>query len=180
MHVSLSPLSLLGVLMALFPCVCRVRVRCVQPGMVGGLTTNVAGAAGHVVDTALGKSVGTAVKLAQQTLLGEVPEEATTGSYQEEVGKAQHKAKRGGKRGIGKLAFWQKKGAVATAAEDEEMDAYAEDVQAVALEAKLEEVLMEGLALPPGRKHLQDCYEDEHCDLMEEAKKLDLDLCESM
>ena len=51
----------------------------------GSVGKKVLGGAGAVVDTVAGNTVGFVAKLAQDKLLGDVPEEAVEGSYQETI-----------------------------------------------------------------------------------------------
>lgn len=53
------------------------------PGMVGGLAKK---GVATVADAVIGKTIGGGFKSAQSMLLGELPDEAKTGSFQEEVG----------------------------------------------------------------------------------------------
>ena len=76
------------------------------PGNVAvGAAGTIAGVAGTVVDTAVGGTLGAGLKFAQSRLLGELPEEAKQGSFQEELPSG-HGA-RGGKRKRIK-ALWRK------------------------------------------------------------------------
>jgi hypothetical protein len=76
------------------------------PGNVGaGAAGTIAGVAGTVVDTAVGGTLGAGLKFAQAKLLGDVPDEAKEGSFQEEVGSEQSAS--GGKRKRVK-AVWRK------------------------------------------------------------------------
>ena len=76
------------------------------PGNVAmGAAGTIAGVAGTVVDTAVGGTLGAGLKFAQSRLLGDLPEEAKQGSFQEELPSG-HGA-RGGKRQRIK-ALWRK------------------------------------------------------------------------
>ena len=74
------------------------------PGNVA-VGATIAGVAGTVVDTAVGGTLGAGLKFAQSRLLGDLPEEAKQGSFQEELPSG-HGA-RGGKRKRIK-ALWRK------------------------------------------------------------------------
>jgi hypothetical protein len=154
-----------------------------MPGNVVGLTGQVAGAAGHVVDKTLGNTIGTAMRKAQDAMLGGIPEEAVTGSFQVEDGKEKAmeiamansviadtvpKKKRGLLR---RLAFWRREAAQAAAVEEVEPVAAAADAED-ALEDRVREVLAGGLPLPTARAALENCLGEEECDLEAEATRL--------
>ena len=75
------------------------------PGNVGaGAAGTVAGVAGTVLDTAVGGTLGAGLKFAQAKLLGDVPDEAKEGSFQEDLSV---QSESGGKRKRVK-AVWRK------------------------------------------------------------------------
>jgi protochlorophyllide reductase len=119
------------------------------PGNVAmGAAGTIAGVAGTVVDTAVGGTLGAGLKFAQSRLLGDVPDEAKLGSFQEELPSG-HGA-RGGKRQRIK-ALWRKvvrKGPTEeqlaeakAAAEAEEAAAIAEILEREEREQEEEELL---------------------------------------
>ena len=55
-----------------------------QPGMVAGSGANILGTGAYAADFVLKNTVGRAKRVAQRALLGALPEEAVTGSFQEE------------------------------------------------------------------------------------------------
>ena len=140
------------------------------PGVVGG-------AAGHVADAVLGHTIGFAAKKAQDLLLGELPEEAVEGSFQTTKSK---KAK-GGRKGFRRLLFWRR-GKEAEAAV-EEVEVEVEEVAAAAprilsvdeqaaLEARLDEVLDGGFAVPSAKAALEACLlDEEECEVEEALEK---------
>ena len=137
------------------------------PGVVGG-------AAGIVADTVLGGTVGLVAKTAQNIVLGDLPEEAKGGSFQEEASKSPGKGK---KRGLRRLLFWRRERGAGTAAEEvlqDEEPAVADltPERLAEIEAKLEEVLDGGFAVPGAKKALESCLiTDDACDVEEELEK---------
>jgi len=73
-----------------------------------GVAGRVAGTAGTVADVVVGGTLGKAVKLAQKSLLGEVPDEAVSGSFQETEADEQRAGKH--RRGIrsGLRGLWRR------------------------------------------------------------------------
>lgn len=137
------------------------------PGVVGG-------AAGHVADAVMGHTVGFIAKKAQDVLLGELPEEAVSGSYQETA----TKKKKAGKRGLRRLLFWRR--GVPPTDLVEEADAELEPLVApvarseeeeAALQARLDEVLEGGFAVPSARAALESCLSDDVCEVEDELEK---------
>lgn len=156
-----------------------------MPGMVGGLGGKVAGGAAHVVDKAVGNTVGTALRKAQNAMLGGLPEEAVLGSFQTEEGKEAAMEASLANSAVGaprkkqgllrRLAFWRRRASTvdeesaAKEAEAAEMDAAA--AADAALAQTLEGVLEDGgMALPTPAEALDACLNDEACDVEEEAK----------
>jgi protochlorophyllide reductase len=127
------------------------------PGNVGvGVAGNIAGVAGTVVDTAVGGTIGTAVKFAQSKLLGEVPDEAKQGSFQEDLSEQSSGGKRRRVKAVWRRIFRrgakeptaEELAAAEAAAAEEEAAAVAEILAKEAEEAlalKLDAVLDTGL-----------------------------------
>jgi len=111
------------------------------PGNVAvGVAGKVAGAAGTVVDVAMGKTVGSAVKLAQSRLLGELPQEAVTGSFQEEKTKQK-------RRGLLRRLLRRGRGREDTAPQAAPLLKEDESALEEALSLKVNAALQEGLPL---------------------------------
>ena len=119
-------------------------------------------------------------KQAQDLLLGELPDEAVTGSVQEEAPK---KARGGKRRGLRRLLRRRKKAAAVkgdAAASDEEQLAPAASAitleersveEEAALDARLAEVLDGGFAVPSAKEVLKKCLSSEEaCDLEAELE----------
>ena len=136
------------------------------PGVVGGLGSAV-GVTAKVTDTVLGSTIGAVAKVGQSALLGSLPDEAVTGSFQEEAPK--RKRPRGSR-----LLFWRKpKPTSAQAKADAPPAAEPLDTEAAAaLKARIDEVLEGGLPVPAARVALEQCVEDDLCDVKEKAEEL--------
>lgn len=125
------------------------------PGNVGGLSKRVIGSTAKVADAVVGNTVGRVAGLVGSKILGELPEQAVSGSFQAEAGKKK------------KYGLWRRirRFGRGPPAEKPQLDVEATTVQ---LEERLQEALGEEgkLHLDASRTYLENCLgSEEECAL---------------
>jgi len=147
-----------------------------QEGMVAGSGVDILmGGTVNVADKVVASTVGKTVGFVQRKLLGDLPEEAITGSFQEEAGKEERsKPKRGRKRAflrrlLGRRARHEiacAPGALGGPTDDTQIDGMV--AEGNGFDARVHEVLGgDGLALRHPQRYLEDCIKDndEECEV---------------